>query len=322
MKIFLTILLLITGLQKSSFACCIEDNRTLTELLFQGKPGTIFTCKILTTTKDRNEDIISTAQIIAVYFGSVDSTIISLYTGNNNSSTGGSHLTVGKTYLIYSGGNKHNFGCCSICDRWTKQVSDIPDSTHEVKIIKQFTDIINNKKTGNFTFKNANGIVIAKGKFKKGLAIGIWQHFNDKGIIKVEFDLNNKTTSQFDENGNIKNRNTSLGDIKIYEGFSSKTKDLLEYKEIDTVKSPSLTINTFYEYYPNGNLKKLHGQYNRNGSSGFTNTWEEYFENGKLHIRGQYINNIRVGVWKWYKEDGSFDTEYDYKMEQIQTEDE
>ena len=47
MKILISIFLTI-GVLNSSLGCCIEDNRGLTEMLFQGKPRTVFTCKVLT----------------------------------------------------------------------------------------------------------------------------------------------------------------------------------------------------------------------------------------------------------------------------------
>jgi len=39
--------LLFVALCKSSFGSCAGDDRTLTEMLFQGKVGAIFTCKVL-----------------------------------------------------------------------------------------------------------------------------------------------------------------------------------------------------------------------------------------------------------------------------------
>ena len=214
MRTLLTILLFV-GLYKSSWGCCVGDDRTLTERLFQGKAGTIFTCKVLTfstptypdnTIVDRSDGSIdgtATAEIVSVYFGKVDTNIITLRAG--------SYLTVGNTYLIYSRGSGRVFGFGGDCDRWSKQITDNPTITNELLILKQFSDILKNKTSGQFTFTNSKNIVVAKGQFKKGVATKTWQHFYDNGIIKAEFDLIKNITSgktgvykEFYENGNLK----------------------------------------------------------------------------------------------------------------------
>lgn len=56
------------------------------------------------------------------------------------------------------------------------------------------------------------------------------------------------------------------------------------------------------KYYPNGNLKSQtekflwwkHGKY------------EKWYENGFLHKKGQYSCGISIGIWKYWKIDGSF----------------
>ncbi len=44
-----------------------------------------------------------------------------------------------------------------------------------------------------------------------------------------------------------------------------------------------------------------------------------YYENGKVEVEGQFndvkYTSIRVGTWKWYNEDGSFDASETYKAE-------
>lgn len=62
--------------------------------------------------------------------------------------------------------------------------------------------------------------------------------------------------------------------------------------------------NTKEEHYPSGQIKveakmneenKMHGEY------------KEYWENGKLKIKGNYENGLKMGVWKYYKETGEYD---------------
>lgn len=302
---------------KCSFSSCISDDRTLTERLFKKEGWTVFSCKILTSTISESENIYSTARIIETYFGIVDSNIITLNTGNLNSSTGGSRLQIGKTYLIYSIGRGKQFLCCDICDKWSKQITDNPDLTHEVQLLKQFAEVFNRKKTANYVFKNANGITIAEGRFKKGKPINIWKHYYDNGIIKSEYDLDSNITSQYSAAGFLALKSSVKNKVEIYEEYSAVVKGQLKAKTIELINDTGMLMQS-YLYYDNGNLKNVHGQLNvnRNGdmtSLGRTGIYEEYYENGKLKLNGEYHLGRRIGIWKWYKENGSFDTELDYK---------
>ncbi len=71
----------------------------------------------------------------------------------------------------------------------------------------------------------------------------------------------------------------------------------------DSLKTAYIN-NTKQEFYPTGQLKleakmneenKMHGEY------------KEYWENGKLKVKGNYENGFRMGVWKYYKETGEYD---------------
>ena len=293
MKTVLTILLFV-GLYQSSWGCCAEDDRTLTEMLFQGKAETIFSCKVLTFWKPANNDDIivsnstksiegtATAEIITVYFGKVDTNIITLRAGSN--------LTVGLTYLIYTRGSGKIFGFGGICDRWTKQVTDNPSTKNELLILKKFSDIFKNKTSGQFTFTNSEDIVIAKGQFNEGKAIKIWQHFYDNGIIKAEFDINNNSTSQFYSNGFIKTRQVIKQHTSIYETYCDKLKDEMTLRLVEVKDSVGkLITSTWWEYN------------------------HEHYADGKIKFTGLTSHGNRVGIWKWFSDKGELTAEYDYK---------
>lgn len=40
--------------------------------------------------------------------------------------------------------------------------------------------------------------------------------------------------------------------------------------------------------------------------------YREYYENGKLKLRGKYGNNIPKGTWKYYTEEGEFERKEKY----------
>ena len=318
----LLIILLFAGFYQSSWGCCSDDNRTLTEMLFQGKAGTIFTCKVLTfstptypdniivSSSDGSIDGTAIVEIITVYFGNVDTNIVTLRAG--------SYMTVGMTYLIYTGGSGRIFGFGGNCDRWSKQVKDIPSTTNELLILKQFSDIFKSKISGQFTFKNYKNIVIAEGQFKKGNPTKVWKHYFDNGKIKAEYNLKTNTTSQYYENGFIKNRSTINKNIGFYEQFSDKINSQLTFTDKE-VKKDTLTIMTVTEYYDNGSIKNISSQINiiyKGGSvssTGKTGEYKEYYKNGNLKLQGQYKTDKRIGLWKWYHENGKFNTEFDYK---------
>ena len=302
---------------KCSFGSCATEWRTLTERLFNNQIGTVFSCKILSAGTTESENNLSTAEIIQVYFGIVDSNIITLRTGSHNSSEGGTILPVGKTYLVYSRGRGNVFGCCDICDQMTKQVTDNPDSTFEVRLIKQFSNIFLQKTSGYFTFKNPKGIAIAEGKFKKGNPINVWKHYYDNGKIKSIHDLDSNIVSEYSTLGLITYKSTIKNNVGIYEQFSSVVNGRLKSIDIETNNDTSLVMQE-YLYYDNGNLKNTYTQLNikRNGDlagAGRIGTYEEYYENGKLKLKGQYHLGQKTGNWKWFKENGEFDKEVDYK---------
>jgi antitoxin component YwqK of YwqJK toxin-antitoxin module len=330
MKTLITILLFI-GLFKSSFGICASDNRTLTEMLFQGKSGTIFTCKVLTfstpkevltsssptyseysivSNSDGSINGTATAEIVTVYFGKVDTNIVTLRAG--------SYLTVGMTYLIYTGGSGNNFSFGGNCDRWTKQITDNPATINELSILKQFSRIFKNKTSGKFIFTNHKNIVIARGRFKKGKTIKIWQHYYNNGTLKAEFDLNKNITSQYSANGFIKSKSTVNNKFGFYEQFSNKVNGQLTFTDKE-VKNDTGMVMTVSEYYDNGNKKNLSSQININSNSnssysiGKTGEYKEYYKNGNIKLQGQYNTNKRIELWKWYHENGSFNTEFDYK---------
>ncbi len=85
---------------------------------------------------------------------------------------------------------------------------------------------------------------------------------------------------------------------------SATITDSVEKVITDDSTQVAYANNTKEEHYPNGQIKveakmneenKMHGEY------------KEYWENGKLKIKGNYENGLKMGVWKYYKETGEYD---------------
>jgi len=320
MKKNISVLFFLLGIVKVSFPSqCIQDDRTLTERLFQGKCGTIFTCKVLTfyipeemknvSRSDGSIGAIATAEIKEIFFGNVDSNIVTLYAGN--------YLAVGKEYIIYTGGSGHAFGFGGMCDRLTKAVTQ--DANYEIQTLKKFSEIFKMKMTGEFIFKNSHDVIVATGKYENGNPIETWKHFYNNGKLKAEYDLKRNITTQFASNGFIKTKDFVKNKRKIYESYSEKVNGQLKYKVIDFYKTDTDEVSTFFEYYDNGKIKNIGNQelYTSSRHDGWSGIrigeCKEYFENGKLRVKGKYIKNLRCGVWKWYNEDGKLKNKIDYK---------
>lgn len=299
-------------------------------MLFENKAGTIFTCKILTMTTpkqiisgaDSNGiireyysssggiDGTATAQIIRVYFGIVDTNVITLKTGSS--------LIIGKSYIIYTGGNGRVFVCGGNCDDRTHELTDSPETLSELKILNQFANIYKNKKSGKYTFISSKKVVLATGEFKKGVPIKTWKHYFADGTLKTEHDLQNKRTKIYFSNGLMLADNTEYKDSSVSLAYSNVISGQLNYRYVTFPNSKGF-VTKMYEYYPNGNLKLCESTVYIEVKGGGISTdgkigkYIEAFENGKIKVVGEMNKTKRVGLWKWYNEDGSFYAEFDYK---------
>jgi antitoxin component YwqK of YwqJK toxin-antitoxin module len=258
---------------------------------------------------DGGIDGTATVEIIEVYFGKIDTTIVTLKTRWL--------LETNKIYLIYSEGSGRIFGCGGRCDKWSKKVTDNPSSIFELQILKRFSMIFRNKTTGSFSFFDSTGVLLAKGKFKQGRPVKLWKHYSEDGKLKTAFDLKKNITYYYSTNGYLIRKSTVTENIAVFEDYLDTLNGKLSNKVVETKNDSGLIMQVF-KYYVNGNLKSLSGEVhvNINGGSeskGMTGIYEEYFENGKLKLKGQYHKNNRVGIWRWFHENGEFNSQFDYK---------
>lgn len=95
---------------------------------------------------------------------------------------------------------------------------------------------------------------------------------------------------------------------KVYTQFNSLV------SEETMLSNFKLHTKTFYEY--SGKLKE---DFTASGinKNYLTGKYTAYYENGKVQIQGQFYDgeytNIRVGIWNWYKPDGTLDEMAQYK---------
>jgi antitoxin component YwqK of YwqJK toxin-antitoxin module len=316
------------------FACFAEDNTTITERLYLNKAGTIFTCRIIYMEDNAIwEESQMTAIVTEIFFGTVDrdTVILSVYKGNNiyqdGSSDGIAYPTVKKDtiirtdikenmqVLIYSdkSGHKFFYGGMNF-NKWSKGVNNSPEVQNELNLLRQFSSIFKEKKSGIFTFYNSKNIIIATGEYKKGVAKGHWKHFTDNGIIKTEIDFKEGIMNSYTKNGNLNYGTKSYKDSSISYMY---TEGVL-YAKVVAIDKDTITISTGYSYYPNGKIKDISSViHNKKSLISYTlvrtGKYFEYYENGNLKVSGRLDKDKRVGLWKWYKENGDFNSEFDYK---------
>ena len=66
---------------------------------------------------------------------------------------------------------------------------------------------------------------------------------------------------------------------------------------------------TWEQYYNNGKLATK-GNYVNGERDGY---WEYYDDNGKLFSKGNYVNGKRDGYWEYYKNNGKLSSKGNYK---------
>ena len=303
---------------KSSWACCMEDNRTLSELLLQDKRMIVFKCRILSSYTDTNSNFLSSALLIEVYFGEVKSKYVTLNTGSKYSSTGGWQLSVGSEMMIYTYGSGPGFSCGGICDNRTHPVPDNKAGESEVQILKSFAAIYKKSKSGIFKFLTADNTILSEGVFKKGVPVGVWKHYNYNGKIKQQINLDTGDAIQYNVNGEVTQENIAYQDSVVTVVYIDKQKNLTKLRQ---VKMPNDTgyVYLFYDYFQNGRVKSIEGNsyvQRATGSvsgKGKAGMYREYYDNGTLRLKGEHALNRRTGLWIWYEENGSVTAQFDYK---------
>ncbi len=186
---------------------CLEDNRTLTEVLFQNKMGlytNVFVCEALSIETKQDGTLTSQVKIEKQYFGHAGTKVITVASGSQQSGCNNIPLIPAHHYLVFA--NFENGVYTRATDKWTSLIKEESDKASDqrkvqsdLKIIETFSKIFRCKKSGHFIFKNAQGIIVADGAFKHGNAIGIWKHYNEKGHIVREYDLDKNTIKQLDQ---------------------------------------------------------------------------------------------------------------------------
>jgi antitoxin component YwqK of YwqJK toxin-antitoxin module len=180
---------------------------------------------------------------------------------------------------------------------------------------------VDDKWEGDYLMFNSKGIIIQKGVYKREKNVGEWilpktdtggypQTYNGNSTIDTPDHLRK---CFFDDEGNVDK-------TKISESFylDGKKRDVCFVSKIDAYDE-IIAPGEYTSYYPNGQIKekgiiKQDCSVAPNWDTDMIGHWISYYENGNLQEEGDYIDNKggdpRIGThWKYYKEDGTLDSE-------------
>ena len=131
---------------------------------------------------------------------------------------------------------------------------------------------------------------IEQGKFKNGKKVGIWKIYHENGQLKFKNTFEDNKLEGASEEYNTNGILISKG------SFSNNLKDgeWIEYQREGTYRH-GLEVGTWVFYY-DSDLKQLAatGAYKSGVKDGL---WQEFGINGILKTRGNYIQDIKIGLW-------------------------
>lgn len=188
-----------------------------------------------------------------------------------------------------------------------------------------------------------NGKLRYNGQFNNGVPYGIFKYYYDNGAVKSEINYLEQDTTMFASVKIFNNLNKLIADgfyrrmqkdslwnyykvvdnksiLVLKENYKSgKLNGLSTVFSIDSIMiqeifwRDSVLDGDWRDYYPNGQLK-WKGNYINGKLQGDV---EAYHTNGKLQYQGQYNGSFKNGVWKYYNQDGGFVRAITYKRSNI-----
>lgn len=214
--------------------------------------------------------------------------------------------------------------------------------------IKESIPLVNGREHGIGKEYSREGLVTGLNDYRNGILVsreiinrfdrngnrqGKWKFFYDDGNLQLEGfyrnDLRHGFFKQYSREGVL------LSVLKFEEG-----KLVADAPEL-------VTLDLRYDYYPSGKVKSvgsykgsnkegLHREYKEDGSlikaslfenniktgEGLLNNeglrngeWKDFYSNGALKSKGQYLNGKKVGLWKHYYPNGTLEQKGNYNTE-------
>ena len=72
----------------------------------------------------------------------------------------------------------------------------------------------------------------------------------------------------------------------------------------------NLYTGRIVQYYSDGSQKQFVEKYKKGSKNGWYKSWHK---NGRIKVIGKYSNDQRIGVWKWFRENGQCEYKFKYQ---------
>lgn len=168
------------------------------------------------------------------------------------------------------------------------------------------------EKHGPYMEHYENGNLKTEGQHRKGIRVGTWKTYSEKGKLKGIYGYNDKgNRTGFEEyyydNGNLRTKISPLDQGGFITKFYNKKKDALyyEYTYYLTDKHKKVKNGFYKQYYKNRTLRNVtdfkDGE--RHGA------WKRYYPGGELEWEVAYQDGKKVGLYKYYYPNGTLKLE-------------
>ncbi len=159
----------------------------------------------------------------------------------------------------------------------------------------------NGRKQGLWKFFHENGKIQMEGKYLNDKKHGIFKIYDKKGaLVSIEKYQNDEIIKDIPELGDLEKR------IDYYD--NGKIKIVGTYKDgkahgLRTHYSEEGNITENYIFWNGKMIAK--GDIDKKGQrQGY---WKEFYEDGGIKAEGKYMDNKRIGEWKYYHENGNIE---------------
>lgn len=188
------------------------------------------------------------------------------------------------------------------------------------------------EKDSAYTSYFENGRIAEKGKYDKGIKTGVWEYWYVDSSLRMiaRYDSlgRERVGSFWDKNKTQTIKNGNGKKISFFE--SGKIKEEFNYRdsllegEMKQLKASGnpLTLGMYKEGKKHGKWttyflleNQIHTE-KQFVQDSLTGKYTKYFENGRVNISGEFLNNKKEGDWKWFDKQGGKDMEGQFVKDQ------
>jgi antitoxin component YwqK of YwqJK toxin-antitoxin module len=151
-----------------------------------------------------------------------------------------------------------------------------------------------------FFYENSNKLF--SGNFSNGSLTGKWEIYYPSGEKIDEMYFGGGETYNDSNSFLIKINNNDWSELINFE-IEYDTDLFYKYqKELkyQIKKSSRIPVDTWYEFYSNGNLKGIENYDRTYTGSRLNGEYKEFFEDGSISVEGNYLFGSKIDEWKYY----------------------